>query len=501
MNIHAGFVLLAVQLFLSFQLARTYAQGSTADMNVDDVQSERTIGHSSLHWRVASGERPQWVSDGEAYQQRLQTAAELLDRPFNAVIKATTLKQLVELLNETAKANSHADSDRPSSLTIGIDVVELAKWGLDANVLLAVELRGKTTVRQILQTALRPLDLTWRVTETGLLITTSDNADSRRLTRVYDTAYVQKGLALPTLRNVICMALHPNVWVVSGGTSEISHLGSALIVSAPEPTHHELEQLLYSISLLSPENFSLQPSPPFDASLATGASGGAATTPTLSPASEYNQPSVYQYVSDETPKWFTRGESASRRRAQVASKLNETLNTTHDEMPLASLVERLSIATGCRMFVAADKLADSGIDLASPVTPPTVSDLTLRQLLQSVLDPLKCTWVVTEAGIEITTCDDASDRLDVRCYDLAFVQTKKIDFAQLSDAITRTCWPDDWISAGGHSVILRIGSGVIVAAPDYVHHDVRRLLAQIKSIHAGNFDLPTECFSGATSSR
>lgn len=194
---------------------------------------------------------PLWLVSGGEAEKRLGKVALSLEKTVTAQFEGVPLTELASELSEQA------------SVTIVVNSTELDAFGVDEDTPVLVQVGGKTTLREVLRIALTPLELTWRVTESGLEITSIDDAEASPLSRVYDLTYVLPNASnRDSLMNTIQQTIAPDAWLANGGSSNLVPIGSCIVVSAPESAHYEVAKLLHSLSAMNPANLRTVPPTP-----------------------------------------------------------------------------------------------------------------------------------------------------------------------------------------------------------------------------------------------
>lgn len=224
-------------------LAQT-APGSTETVDVQDMFATKV----PQEWERPSGEGatvPHWAQPSErSVQVFYAKASKALDQQVDASFPG---QQPL-----TAVATVLADA---VNLPIWINATELNAFGVDPDVPINLDLPHQVSLRSALRMMLKPMELTYIVRNEVLEITSIDDADSDPLTRQYDLAYLLASAAnVDALQSALTQSLVPDSWVVNGGSSNISQVGSLMIVSAPHTTHEKIEEFLSGIASAKSNN-------------------------------------------------------------------------------------------------------------------------------------------------------------------------------------------------------------------------------------------------------
>ncbi len=178
--------------------------------------------------------------------------------------------EAIERNRRKLKVDVHADADgialdalirqwgKQAGIAVWINAAELDLLGVDPDTL--VTLHATARLAELLDLVLEPLELTYRVREVGLEITSRDGADANPTVRFFDMALViaTSEHARP-LVYAIEESIDPHSWVRTGGTSNIQVVGSMLVVSAPDSTHRKIEVFFAQLARHSGRHF--KPSP------------------------------------------------------------------------------------------------------------------------------------------------------------------------------------------------------------------------------------------------
>lgn len=132
-------------------------------------------------------------------------------------------------------------------IPIWINSRELERFGIDVDAQVDLELPVKVTLRSALRLMLKPLELTYIVRNEVLEITSIQDAESDPQNKFYDLAYVTRVLgeedpALITALIQECVV--PDTWSANEGPSSINVIGHTMVVSAPQPIHEKIVELL-----------------------------------------------------------------------------------------------------------------------------------------------------------------------------------------------------------------------------------------------------------------
>lgn len=196
---------------------------------------------------------PTWLAGGSASMQALEKNRSMLAKTIPGVnFRETPLSQVIQLLSKMADAEIYLDE-------AGIN----AELGLTPDEPITL-VSTEASLREILRRVGQNLGLSYLVTESGIVVTTIDIAESVGSMRFYDLSYILPNSAnIAAVVQAIEQTIHPDSWMSTGtGTSSISIVGSMMIVNAPDITHQHIEVMLVNLSLMNPKN-AAQPVEPF----------------------------------------------------------------------------------------------------------------------------------------------------------------------------------------------------------------------------------------------
>lgn len=242
------------------------------------------------------------------------------------------------------------------------------------------------TLRSALHLLLEPLQLTYNIRAESIFITTTTDAAEQLETRIYD---VERLVTVPgqsdpdykSLTNVLTSTVNPDSWDELGGEGTLPELPPYyLLIRQTESNHDLIEELLRDIEHML------------------------ATPPEKSPVPQ----------CESTPRVAER---------KIRERLGQPATLEVVDKPLKDVVADLSKAAGITIWLAAAKLTDEGVQLEQPVT-LRVADVRLESVLELLLKPVQLAWVIEDEVLNVTTEDDARDRLSTRVYDVRDLATQ-----------------------------------------------------------------------------
>lgn len=217
-----------------------------------------------IEWQRPSDDAPGWLAGGRATIAAIEKNREHLSKKVEDIqYNGAPLEQILAKLGD----------DLQIPFEVDLTSLDLAGVAADSPVTLNAP---SCSLREVLRRLCEPLELTYVVTESSIKITTLDAAQADPAMRFYDLSYILPNSAnTVTLVNVIQQSVDADDWLAAGGTNTINVVGSMMVVSAPETTHHRIEVLLQNISLMNPANAErLPPVAPYPIQLGVGMGGG-----------------------------------------------------------------------------------------------------------------------------------------------------------------------------------------------------------------------------------
>ena len=209
-------------------------------------------------WTKPEGDAPGWLSAGSRAVSGAEKHRMMLSEEIEFDYPGTSLQAVIE------------DIAGELNVQIEISTDELDLLGVDVET--PVTASGRGPMRELFRRILKPLELTYRVNESSIEITSKEDAAANPAIRFYDLSFILPNTAnLDSLQNAIQQSIDPDSWYDNGGTSSITNVGSMMVVGAPEETHQKVEVFLMKIGQMNPKNLE---SPVGKRSLGGGSNGG-----------------------------------------------------------------------------------------------------------------------------------------------------------------------------------------------------------------------------------
>lgn len=250
------------------------AAGGAPPMALSNQPAATTVGAAApggaaeaasvVAWQrpETNGQTPSWLAGGQSAMDNVEKNREVLSNLVEADFPGVPLSNVVKTLSKTA------------GIPITFRKAKLEEFGVDEDVPVSLEFSGAIPLREALRMMLRDLELTWVVTESGIEITSIDDAMATTNFRFYDLSYVLPNSAqAKSLMGAIQDTIAPDSWYDAGGQSTCVIVGSLMIVDAPDSTHQLIEMLLVNVTRMNPNNAAQAPVATASPSM-MGAGGG-----------------------------------------------------------------------------------------------------------------------------------------------------------------------------------------------------------------------------------
>ena len=204
------------------------------------------------------------------------------------------------------------------------------------------------------------------------------------------------------------------------------------------------------------------------------------------------------------------GRSALRARAdaRIRKALNEPGDAEFVETPLQDVVDYLVNYHQIPIKFDHRALEEIAIDTDESIT-INIRGVSLRAILDLMLDELTLTWVSRHEVLLITTPERAAQLLETKVYDVADLVSQDAaemadpnggappgeafhgpaDFDSLIDVITSSVATSDWNGSGGPGSIVPLEAPrlrvLVVSQSQRVHEQIAALLADLRAVRDG----------------
>ena len=196
------------------------------------------LDKNPVRWMTPMGEDPAWLSNGKSSVE----ATEALRAKLNETVA------IESPLADWKTAREYIQKELGIQLDLNVQALE--NDGIDLDGYVPGLNVGTGPLREILRRALDPVNLTYRVCEGYLEITTKSDAIENPSMRFYDLGYIaSSSKSLNEILNAITTSIDPDSWDESGGNCTRVPVGQILVIRTSEINHVEIEKMLARLSL------------------------------------------------------------------------------------------------------------------------------------------------------------------------------------------------------------------------------------------------------------
>jgi hypothetical protein len=192
-----------------------------------------------------------------------------------------------------------------------------------------------------------------------------------------------------------------------------------------------------------------------------------------------NQPITWTKPTGPEPKWLERG----RKRFQSIERIRDLLAREIEpqdlqEFPLASVLGRITESLEIPIFYDSAKMAsESGFSQDIKITLQYQGNI--RTFLDMLLEPYDLTYVINEAGLEVTTLADAASKRSIGVYDLSFVAADSENAKSVIQAIRVSINPRELVE---EVELFAVNQFLIVSAMERTHANIESFLARLAPV-------------------
>ncbi len=314
--------------------------------------------------------------------------------------------------------------------------------------------------RSVLRLLLDGVEAAYVWQDDGLTITSLEEALAQRVGRIYATADVtrdQQSLDEEKLAEVIREIVVPDSWEDAGGSGNVEVRPGALFIQQTWSVHEQIDDLL--------------------AALRSQVGAGQAPGGHSSPATE------------------------------AILRALDTRVTLDINRPPATVLRELAAQHGINVVVRWSKLAQYDVDEAAlrsrareETAPIVLTDVSLRLVLDLLLEPLGVRWAVRDEVLLVTTQDEGETSLSLRIYDVpSEIRQRRFwrptpplltrpfsrgyltnDVEEFADDLTYLIQPSSWQDAGGPGVLCPVAQHLLVSQTQRVHDELAACLDQFR---------------------
>ncbi|MFN0020739.1 MAG: hypothetical protein ACKVP0_20970 [Pirellulaceae bacterium] len=312
--------------------------------------------------------------------------------------------------------------------------------------------KTKLSLRSTFEILSRQLPIGYYAEKGQLVINSSNEAGSVLTTRIYplpQSAGPQRPFAanLDSWIEVVTREIDPDSWEDVGGNAEVHSVPGALVIRQTCQNHDRLRQFFRQL-----ERATLQ----LDAQA--------------------------DLLSSYSP--------VERR---ILAALESSTDFECANAPLLEVMDDFFRKHRIPFVLCHSKLEESAVDLEMPLT-LKMKGATLHAVLHSLLEQAGLTYVICNDVLEVTTPEDAGNRMRTVVYDVRDLVIVKdgIDFDSLAELITTTVNPDSWDDGSGPGPLQDFSPGWLVfSQTDLMHADTAELLTRLREhLHARSTGKP-----------
>jgi len=311
--------------------------------------------------------------------------------------------------------------------------------------------------RSVLNTILAPYGLAWVVKDGTLTITTKQNAREAKFVRVYYVGDIVSSNGFGNheqIMTIITTVIEPDSWwqkddaYIRDASVDYPHVSQSLTVRQTEAVHSQIENLLDQLRKLN-NGIEPLPLPPFG------------------------------YVAQQQPE--------SER--QILRQLDNLIGFDQDyHVPLMNALELLC-AQGIPYYFDIREFRRAALDHDPPVEVPRTNGIKVKDLLNTILDPLGLTYVVKHEMLFITSKQAARGQKLVRMHyvgDLLDLRHSSEDGSQeggIAELVQLVIDPESWKDGDAVIAIHETTRSLAVRQFEDNHARIENLLEQIRQLN------------------
>jgi hypothetical protein len=400
---------------------------------------------SGLAWK-SHRESSRRLAASSVQERDLEIFA-LLDRPIELPVGERTLEKFAAELSAAMGI----------PVTLDEDSMRPAGWWPIDKIYVETPL-PKMAAAAHLTLAFEQPDIGWTVRGGEILITTPEKLKSLPpLVATYALPQPELAEQRSDARiwaELIRSVIEPDSWDDVGGKGHCEPAGGALVVAHQPQVHRQIRALLTALKAHDEPQRSWQP----------------------------------------VVIWPNAGNQENER---ALARLARPASIDCREMRLADLMRFLAFEHDVPIVLATKKLDAAGVYPDTPLS-LRIDRMTLGSLLCHLLRELELTYVVRDGLVQITTPEDAEERLMTVAYPVHdLVQLRPFeggetwwrDYDSLVALIHATVAPNSWDDVGGPAPLEAICGWLIIPQTAEVHAQIERLLSDLRNT-PGSEDTP-----------
>jgi hypothetical protein len=176
----------------------------------------------------------------------------------------------------------------------------------------------------------------------------------------------------------------------------------------------------------------------------------------------------------------------------IRKALDEKTEFAFVEMPLSDVVAFIAKRHKIQIVLDQKSLDDAGVGSDIPIS-RKLTNISLRSALRLTLRELDLTWVIDDEVLQITTVDEASNRLRPRVYDVTdlVVVDGQADYDTLIETLTTIIAPTTWDEVGGPGSIAPFplvapAHALVVSQTAEIQERIAEFLADVRGLRAAH---------------
>lgn len=190
------------------------------------------------------------------------------------------------------------------------------------------------------------------------------------------------------------------------------------------------------------------------------------------------QPITWTKPTGPAPAWLERG----RKRSQSIERIRDLLAGEIEprdiqRLPLATVLASLSSELELPIVFNEARLTQTRISGETPITLQFTGSL--RTFLDVLLGPYELTYVINEAGLEVSTSADAASKPSIGVYDLSFVAADSQNARLILQTMVSTMNP---LNADGKLEVFMVNQLLIAYTLESTHVEIESLLARLAPV-------------------
>lgn len=177
---------------------------------------------------------PLWLVEAQQNVEIQEQHRHALNNVVTLQCTSTSLHDVVQALSQQCATDVY------------LNVHELEQLGFDPET--PVRFSGSSSLSEILDLLLEPRELSYKVREIGIEISSKAAIERAPTLRYYDLEWVTDSSdQFQPLLELIQKNVAPDAWSSAGGANRMQVMGSILIVSAPATTQREIEKVFANL--------------------------------------------------------------------------------------------------------------------------------------------------------------------------------------------------------------------------------------------------------------